>query len=230
MPHTKVTVLATHTVSSEYSDGKQSGTVTTVVKVQRYNNYQSCRRLEVGVKLKMGTECQAEEVGYIVAWYVDKAVQPAKGKALWTAELLKHDATDLTKELGFITQMLFTQAGQPRAKLKDLRDQLASSNIIFIDTVFVEAQYRGTGLAQLAMQSFHSLIPQIIGQAPESEQSNAMAVLSPAASNSVKFDNGKTPVQVEKSLIRFYGQSGYEVWIQGAEEVEGSVTVMGRSL
>ena len=56
--------------------------------------------------------------------------------------------------------------------------------------------------------------------------------MSPATSEDYKDEQEieKTEAEIERALIRSYGRSGYKVWLKGAEEEDGSVTVMGRIL
>ena len=139
---------------------------------------------------------------------------------------------DETKELRAITRMLYTKAGSPRVAV-GRSEQLPHDKLVFIDTFILQDAYRGRGLAQQALRNFHKLVPHLADHdfadhEDDSERdSETTVVLSPAGSASVRIDNGKSDVEIERGLIRNYGKSGYEVWIQGDEGVYGSVTVLG---
>lgn len=55
-------------------------------------------------------------------------------------------------------------------------------------------------------------------------------VLSPARDQSSAVPEGKPPKtdeEIEQSLIASYRKVGFEVWVQGDANTEGSITVMG---
>ncbi|KAK3715662.1 hypothetical protein LTR37_006887 [Vermiconidia calcicola] len=219
----KRNALAAHTTSQAYTHDDDTGTLTTVVEVQKHAEYESIRRLEVDVKLRLGKATKDTSIGYIVAWHVDKTLKPTTGKLYWVTELLVGDerpGVDKTEELRLNTRKLYTNAGLPRALVRVHSDDLQHDNLIFVDTITLYQKWRGSSIGPKVMRLFHSQIPQIVGR--ESELG------IPAASGSVKVDNDKSEVEVEEALQRQYGKSGYATWIQG--NPDGGITIMGRTI
>ncbi len=146
------------------------------------------------------------------------------------AEQKKPKAEKALSELRLILQTLFTKPGRPRANVKAFREHLLASNLLFLDTIKLDEEYRGKGIAPLALQSYHALVLGLLHAEDGEATSATTALLSPARSSNTALAKGKSDVDVERGLIRAYRRSEYEVWLQGAEEEEGSVTVMGRVL
>ena len=243
-------------IPPEGKNGIQAGTLNTKIEVEEYADNESLRRLEVEFRLRTGRQTKGPEIGHLIAWLVDTtAANSIRAKQAQISEVLapkdkkkastakgskerkrdegdededEDEEVDVMKELKNTLNVLFTKAGKLRSTVKEYQDELSSSRLIFIDTLFVDEDYRGTGLTQLGMQSLHHLI-QYVDLEGESEEARPVTiVLSPGASEEHPIPNGKTPVEIERSLIRSYEKSDYKVWIQGDEDIEGSVTIMGR--
>ncbi|KAK3699488.1 hypothetical protein LTR37_016445 [Vermiconidia calcicola] len=228
----KKNALAVYTTSQAYTHDDDTGTLTTVVQVQKHAGYESIRRLEVDVKLRLGAATKDTSIGYIVAWHVNKALKPAIGKRYWITELLGDDeraGLDKTEELRLNINKLYTQAGMPRALVRNYSDDLQHDDLIFVDTITLYQKWRGKSIGPKVVASFHSQIFEIVGYEGEAGSPAAVCILSPAKSGSVTVNNKKSELEVEQALQRQYGKSGYATWIQGDPD-EDSVTVMGRTI
>ena len=222
----------------EYSEeltvtiGGEEGTLSVTLNLQQYKGYKACQRFDLDLFLDMPGE-DTEEIGYSIGWVVDKAMQPAKGKKVWIMELLEEDeqgANDETAELRRTIRELFKKSGEPKAKVELLEQELKLDHMVFIDTLLLEADYRGKGVAQKVVESFHRLVREMIGPEASEEQTLATIILSPAKSGDVDLENEKTEVEIERGLIKAYEKVDYVVWIKGKEDREDTMTVMGRTL
>ena len=139
---------------------------------------------------------------------------------------------DETSELRVITREVYkkTGGGAPCSKVEHFGDQLTHDRMVFIDTLFLENDYRGNLISQKILQSFHNLIQKLIKQHAATNQHAATILLSPAKSADVGWDNGKSEVEIERGLIRTYRKVDYDVWVKGDEKKPGSVTVLGRTI
>lgn len=226
VPQEPINEEQSHTV------GKRIGVLRTTVDVQHHAKYEACRRLEVDIELEMPGE-DPVEIGYLVGWLVDKTMMTPNGKAAWAMELLKQGKQGTRhkmEELRTSLHEVFRQDGSPRSKVADSQESLTMDKLVFIDTLVLEPEYRGTGLAQKAMQSFHNLVRRIIGPQVGAEVMLATMILSPAKSRDTKYENDKSAVEVERGLIKSYAKVGYEVWVHGNENKENTITVMGRTV
>lgn len=212
------------------SDRKLSGVLTTIVgikEVPRYSGWLS--ELEVGLYLELkGGEEGKKKVGSVIAYMVNRIRLPDDNspsrfvEELMVRNTLKPDRRtgdeDSTGELRQILRMLYRRNGAIQNNVTEHEDALSEERLVFIDT-FKLNDHCSTGLAQLALRSFHQLIARYLEV--------RTVVLSPARSEGSEW-GALNDVEIERRLIRAYRKNRYEVWIQGDEDVEGSVTVMGR--
>lgn len=205
------------------SDGS-TGTLTTVVEVEE-SAYRCGVWYEAKFSLKMKDDQETQDIGHLYSYLIDTKVKDEKGKSLFLSEVLTTSG-DKRWEVERVMQTIFTKAGKVRAGFKANRAELDSDRLMFIDTLKLDEKYRGKGLAQLALSSYHDLLPTLT----DPYAFSGTIVLSPAASEDYKKKNSKSDVEIERALIRSYEKSAYEVWLKGKEDVEGSITVMGRTI
>lgn len=185
-----------------------------------------------------------EPIGEVVTYLVDKSKgrgslgsKKATG-ALWMRELLTPASSSAQEaersEVELIFQTLFTPRGGVRAPFKKHTAALSGDEILFVHTMQLEEAHRGTGAARGAMAAFLNALPKISdGWAFE-----GTIVLSPAIDagdlkkkkkkNKQKGTQEVNLAEEEERLVKFWGKIGFEVWLKGDVEVEGSVTIMGR--
>ncbi|KAK5129154.1 hypothetical protein LTR08_003795 [Meristemomyces frigidus] len=210
-----------------YTDREgNTGTLTTRLEIQAESEHACCAFVEARFALKMdgaNEKQRAKNIGHLYAYLVDRtALDKAGGRPLYLIELTN---SSHTSEVATVFCEVFTKAGDVRAALEAQRQQLAGEEeILLIDTLWLREEYHGKGVAQMVVSSFHSLLPRLTN----GYAFRGTVLLSPATSANYKKDNGKSDVDVEAALVRSYEKSGYVVWKRGSEEVEGSVTVMGR--
>lgn len=176
----------------------------------------SCLWYEARFSLKGEDAKKGANIGHLYGYVIHK-----NEDGLWIDELITGEGGMEVQE---IMRLLYNKAGAVRQAFTNHTKELSQDRILFIDTLVLDTEYHGTGLAQLAMASFHRLLPRINNGFAYS----GTAVLSPAASEDFKKESEKSDVEIERALVRSYERSGYMVWVRGEEEVEGSVTVMGR--
>lgn len=208
---------------------RREGMLRVDAEVQTHEGYNSLHRLEVGINRKLGREKEYTEIGFMVAWIVDKKVkQPQKKKALWIEELLEqNDAfdSDGTHGLREACQYFYAKSGTPRAKLSSVHEKLACDKFVYIDYYELYGTYRTKGAGTQPMRLLLELLPKIL-QKEEGEIVPVM--LPPARSESAELNHGRSNADVEAGVIRAYQRNDFEVWIHG--RVEGGVTYMGRML
>jgi len=225
----KVETAARAKMSQDYSnreDGKE-GVLTTRVEVQNESAYRCCIFVEARFSLRMEDEKQGRNIGRLYAYIVDTKAKDEKGKSLFLSEMLTTTGDD-RGEVEKVMQTMFTKTGNVRALFKAHRDDLTEDRLLYIDTLTLQKKYRGKGLVQLAMDSFHELMPTLADLFAFS----GTVILSPAPSEDFKSKNrtGKSDIEIEAALIASYEKSNYEVWLKGAEDMKDSVTVMGRRI
>lgn len=167
------------------------------------------------------------EAGYLIAYVMNNTITSDTRRNQFVQELLTRDTLDAdpetgdddpTNELRGICRLLYTKQGMVRQTVRVYEEALSEERLLVIDTWKLEDQYRSTELSGLTLRSFHDLIRQFLEV--------RTVVLSPARADDSNWGT-LTDVQVERILIRVYSRLGYDVWIQGDEDVEGSTTVMG---
>ena len=216
------------------SGARRSGTLRVEIEVQEYDPYEACTRLEVTISQKVGRDKGYTEIGYMVAFLVDKttAAKTKKSKsALWVQELLQQDDEldrDQTHQLREISRALFNKSGAIKAKLHAWSEELSSERFVFVDVFQLYDAYRRKGAGRQPMRMFLQLLPQVLGTEGGDEEAATPCILSPGPSADVKIKNGKSTVEIEAALIKPYETNGFGVWLQGNPEVEDSLTVMGR--
>lgn len=222
-PHGKP--LARAQASQPYHlDGKKY-TLTTRLEVTRARIDNHSRTLgsalwyEARFSLRADDENRGKNVGHLYAYAVDKTKQDSVS----IAEILQQP--NESSELSIVLQALYAVTGAVKRSLRDHAAELQQDHIMLIDGVVLNKEFHGKGLAKLAVEAFHSLLPTL----PNGFDWTGTIVLCPAASGEEnRKDNGKSDVEIEKALIRSYEKVGYEVWLKGEEHKVGSVTVMGR--
>lgn len=220
----KTTVVGSR--QQDYTDANDgsTGTLTTVIEVQE-SAYRCGVFVEAKFSLKMEDDKQARKIGHLYSYRINTKAKDENGKSLFLSEVLT-TAGDERLEVEKVMQTIFTKAGNVRAGFKAHRAELDGDSLMFIDTLQLNEKYHGKGLAQLALSSFHDLLPTLT----DPYAFSGTILLSPAASGDYKKKNGKSDVEIENALIRSYEKSDYEVWLKGKEDVEGSITVMGRTI
>jgi hypothetical protein len=224
------------------SDSKRAGTLQVKVELDDYEPYEACRRLEVTISQKLGRARKWTEIGYMVAFLVDKRIK-AQGKngkkdrtGLWIDELMKQDdlegedpdEADQTHGVGEASRVLFTKTGTVRAQLKKYQQELSSERFVFIDNYEKYAAHHVKGSGQQPMKMFLELLPQVLSTEGQEDAPQVPCILSPARSASVEMDNAKTDLEVEKGLIKAYQKNDFDVWLQADPDEENGITIMGR--
>lgn len=218
----KIVIAARAHTEQKYTskDDGASGMLTTRLEVQWECTWECAVFIEARFSLKMEGNARGTNIGHLYAYFVDTSE-----KDLFASELLATSGDD-KPDIETSLQTIYTKKGNIRAAFKAHRANLTKGRLLYIDTLQLQEKYHGKGLAQLAMSSFHKLLPLLA----DPYAFSGTVVLCPAASADYKKENDKSDVDIERALIKSYTKSGYEVWLQGAEDVEGSVTVMGCQL
>ena len=209
-----------------YLDGKQH-TLTTRLEVKRARGdrgqlLDTVHWLEARFSLRAAGERRGENVGHVYAYVVDKTQEDTHHNPLWLTEILADKDAEIT-ELRITLGELYDEAGNVRDQVDEWSEDLQDDHILFVDTLMLDESVRGTGLSEVAMQTFHRTLPYI----SNGRGYTGTIVLSPAASGDYRGSSDKSDAEIEAHLIELYQKVGYDLWVKGDEEEEGSVTVMG---
>lgn len=136
--------------------------------------------VEARFSLKQAGATRGVNVGHVYAKKVDKTVLDA-GVPVWLSETLTEGAKKDKEigELSTILQELYDEDGDVHDQIKnmvqeyqdradsvqhqaiDVKADLKGESILFVDTLLLDGDFRGTGLSKVAMQAFHRLLPRI---------------------------------------------------------------------
>jgi hypothetical protein len=224
------------------TDPKRAGTLQVKVGIDEYESYETCRRLEVTASQRLGRARKWTEIGYMVAFLVDKEIKTPrkngrKGRTgLWIDELVKQDDLegddpddpDQTHGVREASRVLFTKTGTVRARLKKYQQELSSDRFVFIDTYKIYEAYRVKSAGRQPMRMFLDLLSQVLATEGEEDAPQVPCLLSPARSADAKIDNGKSDLEVEKGLIKAYQKNNFEVWRQSDPAEADVITIMER--
>ena len=146
---------------------RRSGLLKVEVEVQDHGDYESTKRLEEGISQRLGRAKKDTEIGFMVAFFVDKRIEQTKKTASWIQELLRdqyqYDDDDQTISLREVCQALFTTSGAPRAILSESRQELEVDTFVFIDNFEINHTYRERVAGVSPLRMFLSVIPQVVG-------------------------------------------------------------------
>lgn len=226
-----ITALTTGTMNSK--------TFTTKIKVVKHPEYKSINVLETEFFLQDAVDKKGFCVGRLNAQTIDRQSE-GLSKAPYLDELLEwdlvrpmsHAADDSTvDEIKVIMRHIFDHNGVPRAEYQ--HRPLGSADLHFVAMFELDDEFKGPGLAQLALKGYH----EAIGHLPGAYAFKGTVVLSPAAlrgKKEAKAGSGqpeKSYVEIEHCLILSYRKSGYKVWSKADDGLEGSgIIIMGRSV
>lgn len=203
--------------------GERSGKLTVNLESKPWSNFTFCNRLEAKINLHIQGQAEPVEVGYLVAWSIDKTTKARDGKARWVNTLLQGTPRGQISELGQVLKTLYNnETGKVDEAIKASSGPL-DGRIVFLDTLKLNGDFHRCGIAQQALDYFHQLL------STEADIGADTVLLSPARSSDSNWQ-GLNDVEVEKKLVRMYQREGYQVWLQGDEAVDGSLTIMGKHL
>lgn len=214
-------------------------TLITIIKVRAHPSHASVKEFYAEFFLKDKVDAKWP-VGSLHAQTVDRQTRGIS-KPLYLTELLgwdlkrplyhAHESEPEVDETQIIMRHIFDHTGAPRSEYS--QRPLLNANLHFIAEFEISDEYRGPGLAQLAMKAYHEAVQELSG----GYAFQGTVVLSPAALRGA-FDAkagagnlAKSYVEIEHALIASYGKSGYKVWSKADDALEGSgITIMGKTI
>lgn len=219
------TVLATHETTTQIDRNDVKGTLRCEMHIKRWKAFESVRRLEMDVFLTLDGETEEQNIGELIACFIDKDQKDSANKPVWLRELLIEPDKDVAcEEVNMMMELLYTSSGRVRRPFRNYQDELETSRLVFVDGFELKPDWQGRRLGSEIMPMFFSIMDSAY---PEDDDAKLVYVLFPARSNSTNFSNGYTDLQVEQRLQAQYERSGFQTWLQG----EGTgATVMGRTL
>ncbi|KAK5705588.1 hypothetical protein LTR17_021533 [Elasticomyces elasticus] len=174
-------------------------------------------------------------MGAAIGYIVDRTIVDDNDKKLWLTELIEfvpepveedEDPADLP-EIVAMMQKLFDPEGDVSKELKAHAAELKGDDrIAHLDTFQVQ---KGSGLGNTAMSSLHDLLTPL----PGGYAFSGTIVLSPATPEKLSKQlekEGTSVYKQESILVTIYEQKGYTVWLRGAKDEDGSMTVMGTTI
>lgn len=131
--------------------------------------------------------------------------------------------SDAVQDREKIMMLLHDQHGVPSPRLsKGPQQLLTGKQVHYIDKLWLEKQYIGTGIGTLVMKSYLDALTTL----EKGFAFTGPVVLSPAPMNikDSEYDDGM------RKLIQSYKKSGFEVWIEPDFQLRGPIAIMGRSV
>lgn len=198
-------------------------------EVTGHDTYESVTEISADFFLRNGDGGAEKNIGSIITDVVTKSFKDDQGVKEWIKELLTPKPGEAEiDEVSKVFRTLFDIKGAPQKSLTKYRRELSAGRNMFIHTFQINEPYRGLGIAQIAMQAFF----QGIANLSDDNDYEGPIVLSPAADADARdamqaAGTWTDEASAEAGLIRSWGKSGFEVWLRGEADVEGSVTVMG---
>ncbi|KAK1069727.1 hypothetical protein LTR12_012669 [Friedmanniomyces endolithicus] len=179
-------------------------------------------RLDIVFRAEKAAEQQS--IGYINLTLVHTTAFGGRGGKPWIWGLLRSAlaADDRLKPVGDALRLLWDTSGRLRKDAKQFSDALVSRTIAYVCTISLEKAWRNKGLGPAAMQVLHRMLPTHLGHA------NVTMLLQPSM-----LEGYSTPEKagdVQRALLRFYGQSGYQKIYEDMPDVLPNYTLMCRKL
>ncbi|KAK3620871.1 hypothetical protein LTR56_023144 [Elasticomyces elasticus] len=169
-------------------------------------------------------------MGGAIGYIIDRTIVDDNDKKLWLTELIEFVPEPVGEDLPEIAAMmqkLFDPEGGVSKELKAHATELKGDDrIAHLDTFQVQ---KGSGLGNTAMSSLHDLLTRL----PGGYAFSGTIVLSPATPEKLSKqleEEGTSVYKQESILVTIYEQKGYTVWLRGAEDEDGSMTVMGTTI
>ncbi|KAK5737431.1 hypothetical protein LTR17_006658 [Elasticomyces elasticus] len=169
-------------------------------------------------------------MGAAIGYIIDRTIVDDNDKKLWLTELIEFVPEPVGEDLPEIVAMmqkLFDPEGGVSKELKAHATELKGDDrIAHLDTFQVQ---KGSGLGNTAMSSLHDLLTRLPGKYAFS----GTIVLSPATPEKLSKQLEKEGISVYKQesiLVAIYEQKGYTIWLRGAKDEDGSMTVMGTTI
>lgn len=220
--------LASATSSQPYNGALGKGTFSTSMAVFPHADYSCCTQVDAEFYLQLDGSKQEVEVGYLVAYVVNKAMRSndKTQQLLWRTQLLK--AEDDASELSIMMRTLYNRAGARRPGLTAFAEILSGDRVCHLDSFKLHAKYRsGKGIGPTAIESFHTMLPQLSGGYAYS----GTVLLSPGTPADALEEYQEVDLaETEKKLMGFYGKHGYRLIGEATHGAEGAMTVMGRTV
>ncbi|KAK3621210.1 hypothetical protein LTR56_022920 [Elasticomyces elasticus] len=174
-------------------------------------------------------------MGAAIGYIINRTIVGDNDKKLWLTELVEfvpepvgehEDPVDLP-EIVAMMQKLFDPEGGVSKEFKAHAAELKGNDrIVHLDTFQVQ---KGSGLGNTAMSSLHDLLTRL----PGGYAFSGAIVLSPATPEKLSKQlekEGTSVYKQESILVTIYERKGYTVWLRGAEDEDGSMTVMGTTI
>ncbi|KAK1065087.1 hypothetical protein LTR74_008199 [Friedmanniomyces endolithicus] len=164
---------------------------------------------------------EKQEIGYLNLTLVHTTTF-GRGKP-WIRGLLRTALAknDRLKTVSDALRLLWDTSGRLRKNAGEFSDALASDTIAYVCTVFLEEAWRNKGLGPAAMTILHRILPAHLDHA------NVTMLLQPSMLDG---DSSPEAGEIQRALIRFYGQSGYRKVYEDMPDVLPNYTLMSRKL
>ncbi|KAK5693675.1 hypothetical protein LTR97_010244 [Elasticomyces elasticus] len=170
-------------------------------------------------------------VGAAIGYTIDRTIVGDNDKKLWLTELVEfvpepvgeyEDPADLPEIVAMMQKLFDSEGGVSKEFEAHAAELKGNDRIAHLDTFQVQ---KGSGLGNTAMSSLHVLLIRLPG--------GGAIVLSPATPEKLSKQlekEGTSVYKQESILVTIYEQKGYTVWLRGAEDENGSMTVMGTTI
>ncbi|KAK0280533.1 hypothetical protein LTS00_012962 [Friedmanniomyces endolithicus] len=164
---------------------------------------------------------EKQEIGYLNFTLVHTTTF-GRGK-VWIRGLLRTELAkgDRLKTVSDALRLLWDTNGRLRKNAGVFSHALESDTIAYVCTIFLEEAWRNKGLGPAAMTILHRMLPAHLGHA------NVTMLLQPSMLDG---DSSPEAGEIQRALIRFYGQSGYQKVYEDMPDVLPNYTLMARKL
>ncbi|KAK5719908.1 hypothetical protein LTR15_007181 [Elasticomyces elasticus] len=181
------------------------------------------------------TKRKGKLMGAAIGYIIDRTIAGDNDKKLWLTELVEfvpepvgeyEDPADLPEIVAMMQKLFDSEGGVSKEFEAHAAELKGNDRVAHLDTFQVQ---KGSGLGNTAMTSLHDLLTRL----PSGYAFSGTIVLSPATPEklSKQLENEGTSVYKQESiLVTIYEQKGYTVWLRGAEDEDGSMTVMGTTI
>ena len=213
-------------------DGKEI-TITTRILISQDKRASCCKNIVARFTFRGAGKIASQRLGELHSSTVDKT--HSSDQETWQRQVLSvpdgykgdlrtHSSEkDAIQDREKVMLLLHDQNCVPRSDLPTEAQQLLTEDQVhYIDKLWVEKQYIGTGLGTLLLQSYLDALTKL----EKGFAFTGPVVLGPAPMNvkDSEYDDGM------KKLIQSYTRSGFEVWIEPDFQLRGPIAVMGTSI
>ncbi|KAK0354019.1 hypothetical protein LTR91_023815 [Friedmanniomyces endolithicus] len=181
------------------------GTLTIIFEDIRDNADTPWQILRPHIVFQAEGAAETQEIGYLNLTFVHTTTF-GRGKP-WIRGLLRTALAknDTLKTVSDALRLLWDTSGRLRKDARKFSDVLNSKTIAYVCTIFLEEAWRNKGLGPAAMKILHRILPAHLDHA------NVTMLLQPSMLDG---DSSPEAGEIQRALIRFYGQSGYQKGIR----------------